>query len=71
MCGSTSGDNGLEAQAEIGGVGRHAPWSMPTVPAYDQELIDISFSGPRRTTLDVPLDTIPVFVRDGAVVPGP
>jgi alpha-glucosidase (family GH31 glycosyl hydrolase) len=44
---------------------------MPTAPAYDQELIDISFSGPRRTTLDVPLDTIPVFVRDGAVVPGP
>jgi alpha-glucosidase (family GH31 glycosyl hydrolase) len=141
---------------EIGGVGRHAPWSMPTAPAYDQELIDIyrryanlrvtlqpyivaaaqqaasglpivrpmpffdrrdrkladlwdqyffgpdllvapvwkvgqrsrsvyfpkgtwrsywdasqTFSGPRRTTLDVPLDTIPVFVRDGAVVPGP
>jgi alpha-glucosidase (family GH31 glycosyl hydrolase) len=30
-----------------------------------------TFSGPRRVTLDVPLDTIPVFVRDGAVVPGP
>jgi hypothetical protein len=133
----------------------HAPWNMPTAPAYDQELIDIyrryanlrvtlqpyivaagaeaasgsrscarcrssiaatgssrplgpvplrprparragvegrqrsrsvyfpsgtwrsywdasqTFSGPRRVTLDVPLDTIPVFVRDGAVVPGP
>jgi alpha-D-xyloside xylohydrolase len=141
---------------EIGGVGNHAPWNMPTAPAYDQELIDIyrryanlrvtlqpyivaaaqdaasglpivrpmpffdrrdrkladlwdqylfgpdllvapvwkvgersrsvyfpsgtwrsywdasqTFSGPRRVTLDVPLDTIPVFVRDGAVVPGP
>jgi alpha-glucosidase (family GH31 glycosyl hydrolase) len=27
--------------------------------------------GPRIVTVDVPLDTIPVFVRDGAVVPGP
>ncbi len=26
---------------EIGGVGVHAPWHMPTSPAYDQELIDI------------------------------
>src|SRR6185503_6998374 len=26
---------------EIGGVGNHAPWHMPTTPAYDQELIDI------------------------------
>jgi alpha-glucosidase (family GH31 glycosyl hydrolase) len=26
---------------EIGGVGKHAPWSMPTTPTYDQELIDI------------------------------
>jgi alpha-D-xyloside xylohydrolase len=141
---------------EIGGVGNHAPWNMPTAPAYDQELIDIyrryanlrvtlqpyiaaaaqdaasglpvvrpmpffdrrdrkladlwdqylfgpdllvapvwkigqrsrsvyfprgawrsywdasqTFSGPRRVSLDVPLDTIPVFVRDGAMVPGP
>src|SRR5262249_18265340 len=26
---------------EIGGVGAHAPWHMPTDPTYDQELIDI------------------------------
>ena len=26
---------------EIGGVGNHAPWNMPTAPTYDQELIDI------------------------------
>ena len=31
----------------------------------------VTFSGPGTRTLDVPLDTIPVFVRDGAVVPGP
>ncbi len=29
------------------------------------------FQGRRRITVDAPLDTIPVFVRDGAVVPGP
>jgi alpha-glucosidase (family GH31 glycosyl hydrolase) len=141
---------------EIGGTGTHAPWSMPTEPTYDQELIDIyrrftalrvtlqpyivaaaaesatglpivrpmpffdrkdrkladlwdqylfgpdlmvapvwkvgqrrrsvylpkgtwrsywdgtqSYRGPRTVTLDVPLGTILVFVRDGAVVPGP
>jgi len=141
---------------EIGGTGTHAPWAMPTAPAYDQELIDIyrrytelrvtlqpyivaaaaeAASGlpivrpmvfldrddrtlgdlweqylfgpdvmvapvwkiaertrpvyfPRGTwrsywdrtevhrgrgtaTIDAPLDTIPVFVRDGATVPGP
>src|SRR5262249_51985765 len=37
---------GLEFSAfsglmEIGGVGAHAPWRMPTEPAYDTELIDI------------------------------
>jgi alpha-glucosidase (family GH31 glycosyl hydrolase) len=26
---------------EIGGVGKHAPWDMPTEPAYDREMIDI------------------------------
>ena len=26
---------------EIGGVGNHAPWNMPTEPAYDEELIAI------------------------------
>jgi alpha-glucosidase (family GH31 glycosyl hydrolase) len=26
---------------EIGGVGNHAPWNMPTDPTYDQELIDV------------------------------
>jgi len=26
---------------EIGGTGNHAPWDMPTEPAYDQELIDV------------------------------
>ena len=26
---------------EIGGVGTHAPWDMPTDPNYDQEMIDI------------------------------
>jgi alpha-D-xyloside xylohydrolase len=26
---------------EIGGVGSHSPWSMPTEPAFDTELIDI------------------------------
>jgi alpha-glucosidase (family GH31 glycosyl hydrolase) len=26
---------------EIGGVGNHAPWNMPTDPTYDQELIGI------------------------------
>ncbi len=141
---------------EIGGVGAHAPWNMPTVPSFDTELIDIYrkytqlrvtlqpyitaaaqqaavgmpivrpmpfadrrdrrlvdlwdqylfgpdllvapvwkvgqrsrdvylprgtwrsywdpsqvFQGRRRLTVDVPLDAIPVFVRDGAVVPGP
>ena len=141
---------------EIGGKGTHAPWAMPTTPAYDQELIDIyvrytqlrhalqpyivaaaadaatglpivrpmpfvdrtdrrlrdlwdeylfgpdllvapvwhvgdrsrkvvfprgkwrsywdaneTWTGPRTVTVDVPLDTIPVYVRDGAVVPGP
>jgi alpha-glucosidase (family GH31 glycosyl hydrolase) len=29
------------------------------------------FKGPRTVTVDVPLDTIPVFVRDGADVPKP
>ena len=29
------------------------------------------FRGRRSVTVDVPLDTIPVFVRDGAEVPGP
>jgi alpha-D-xyloside xylohydrolase len=141
---------------EIGGVGTHAPWDMPTTPAYDTELIDIyrryvqlrhllqpyivaaareaargvplvrpmpfvdrtdrrlenlwdqylfgpdllvapvwkvgqrqrtvylpagtwrsywdpgrAWRGRRTITVDVPLDAIPVFVRDGAVVPGP
>jgi alpha-D-xyloside xylohydrolase len=141
---------------EIGGVGTHAPWDMPTEPPYDQELIDIyrryttlrhtlqpyvvaaardaaaglpivrpmpfadrkdrrlgdlwdqylfgpdllvapvwkvgerqrsvylprgawrsywdrsrQFRGRRTIAVDVPLDTIPVFVRDGAEVPGP
>jgi len=27
--------------------------------------------GPTLLTVDVPLDAIPVFARDGAVVPGP
>jgi alpha-glucosidase (family GH31 glycosyl hydrolase) len=31
----------LSGLMEIGGVGRHAPWDMPTEPAYDQEMIDI------------------------------
>ncbi len=26
---------------EIGGHGTHAPWAMPTTPAYDQEMIDV------------------------------
>jgi alpha-D-xyloside xylohydrolase len=26
---------------EIGGTGTHAPWNMPTTPAYDQEMIDV------------------------------
>jgi alpha-D-xyloside xylohydrolase len=26
---------------EIGGVGTHAPWNMPTSPSYDTEMIDI------------------------------
>ncbi|HEV7730981.1 MAG TPA: TIM-barrel domain-containing protein [Candidatus Binatia bacterium] len=141
---------------EIGGVGAHAPWDMPTEPHFDTELIDIYrkytqlrvtlqpyvtaaaqqaasgmpivrpmpfadrrdrrlvdlwdqylfgpdllvapvwkvgqrsrevylprgtwrsywnpsqvFQGRRRITVDVALDAIPVFVRDGAVVPGP
>lgn len=141
---------------EIGGVGAHAPWDMPTEPRFDTELIDIYrrytrlretlqpyivaaaaeaatgmpivrpmpfvdrrdrrlvdlwdqymfgpdllvapvwkvgqrsrevylprgtwrsywdptqvHPGRRRITVDVPLDAIPVFVRDGAVVPGP
>jgi alpha-glucosidase (family GH31 glycosyl hydrolase) len=141
---------------EIGGTGNHAPWDMPTTPAYDPELIDIYrrytqlratlhpyvvaaaaeaatgmpivrpmpffdrtdrrladrwdqylfgpdlmvapvwqvgvrsrdvyfprgrwrsywdpaavFTGPRTVAFDVPLDTILVFRRDGAVVPGP
>jgi alpha-glucosidase (family GH31 glycosyl hydrolase) len=141
---------------EIGGVGAHAPWAMPTVPAYDPELIEIYrrytvlrhalqpylvaaaaeaatglpivrpmpfvdarkrklralwdqylfgpdllvapvwrvgqrsrsvhlpkgtwrsywnaaevVEGPRTVTVDVPLDHIPVYVRDGAVVPPP
>jgi alpha-D-xyloside xylohydrolase len=141
---------------EIGGVGRHAPWSMPTTPALDTELIDIYrryttlretlqpyivaaaaeaaqgmpivrpmpfedqkdrrlrdrwdqylfgpdllvapvwkvgertrevylprgrwrnyfdpsqvVDGPTTLTVDVPLDAIPVFARDGAVVPAP
>jgi len=141
---------------EIGGVGAHAPWAMPTVPSYDPELIDVYrrytllrhalqpylvaaaaqvgrgmpivrpmpfedrqdrrlrdrwdqylfgpdllvapvwrvgersrevylprgrwrsywdqtqvFEGRRTIVVDAPLDAIPVFVRDGAVVPGP
>jgi alpha-glucosidase (family GH31 glycosyl hydrolase) len=140
---------------EIGGVGAHAPWAMPTTPAYDPELIEIYrrytqlrhtlqpyivaaareaatgmplvrpmvfedrdrrladrwdqylfgpdllvapvwrtgerrrtvhlprgrwrsywdrsrvVRGPRTLTVDVPLDVIPVWVRAGAVVPGP
>jgi alpha-glucosidase (family GH31 glycosyl hydrolase) len=141
---------------EIGGKNTHAPWAMPTVPAYDPEMIDIYrkytqlrhtlqpyvvaaaaeaaagmpvvrpmafvdrkdrrladlwdqylfgpdllvapvwrigqtsrevylpkgvwrsywdpsqvVRGPATLTVATPLDTIPVFVRDGAVVPGP
>jgi alpha-D-xyloside xylohydrolase len=141
---------------EIGGVGAHAPWDMPTAPTVDTELIDIyrryttlretlqpyvvaaaaaaaqglpivrpmpfedrkdrrlrdrwdeylfgpdllvapvwqtgarsrevylpkgrwrnyfepseTFGGRATITVDVPLDAIPVFVREGAVVPGP
>jgi alpha-glucosidase (family GH31 glycosyl hydrolase) len=141
---------------EIGGVGKHAPWSMPTTPALDTEMIDIYVrytrlrqtlqpyivaaaaeaaqgmpivrpmpfedqkdhrlrdrwdqylfgpdllvapvwkvgarsrevylprgrwrnyfdpsqvvDGPALLTVDVPLDAIAVFARDGAVVPGP
>jgi alpha-D-xyloside xylohydrolase len=141
---------------EIGGVGLHAPWHMPTAPTYDTELIDVyrrytqlretlqpyivataaagatgvpvvrpmpfesrkdrrlknlwdqylfgpdllvapvwrvgersrtvyfprgtwrsywdsseTFTGPKTVAFDVPLDRILVFVRDGAVVPGP
>lgn len=141
---------------EIGGVGAHAPWDMPTTPAYDPEMIEIYrryvrlrhrlqpyivaaareaargvplvrpmpfvdrrerkladrwdqylfgpdllvapvwrvgeqrrtvylpagrwrsywdrrrvWTGRRTITVDVPLDTIPVFVRDGAQVPAP
>ncbi len=141
---------------EIGGVGAHAPWAMPTTPAYDTEMIDIYrrytqlrhrlqpyivaaardaavgvplvrpmpfadrrdrrledlwdqymfgpdllvapvwrvgerqrtvylpagtwrsywdpsqvWQGRRTIAVDVPLDAIPVFVRDGALVPGP
>jgi alpha-glucosidase (family GH31 glycosyl hydrolase) len=141
---------------EIGGVGEHAPWRMPTQPTFDQEMIDIYrrytqlrqtlqpyivaaaqeaatgmpivrpmvfedradrllgdlwdqymfgpdllvapvwrvgersrrvyfpagtwrsywdpgtvYAGRRTATVDVPLDSIPVFVRDGATVPGP
>ena len=29
------------------------------------------WTGPRTITVDASLDTIPVFVRDDAVVPGP
>ena len=29
------------------------------------------YQGPRTVTVDAPLDTIPVFRREGAVVPGP
>jgi alpha-glucosidase (family GH31 glycosyl hydrolase) len=141
---------------EIGGKGTHAPWDMPTEPAYDPELIDIYrrytqlrvtlqpylvaaaqqaatglpivrpmpfhdrrdprlgdrwdqylfgpdlmvapvwrvgerrrtvyfprgrwrsywdrtrvWNGPRTVSLEAPLDTILVFERDGAAVPGP
>jgi alpha-glucosidase (family GH31 glycosyl hydrolase) len=141
---------------EIGGHGTHAPWDMPTAPAYDTEMIDIyrrfaalrqtlqpyvvaaaadaatgmpivrpmpfesrkdrrlrnlwdqylfgpdllvapvwrvgersrtvyfprgtwrsywnpaeAVVGPKTVAFDVPLDQILVFVRDGAVVPGP
>jgi alpha-glucosidase (family GH31 glycosyl hydrolase) len=141
---------------EIGGVGTHAPWDMPTSPRYDDEMIEIYrryvrlrhalqpyivtaareaaagvplvrpmpfadrtdrtvenlwdqylfgpdllvapvwqvgqrqrtvylpagtwrsywdrsrvWEGKRTITVDAPLDAIPVFVRDGAVVPGP
>ena len=141
---------------EIGGVGTHAPWDMPTAPAFDPEMIEIYrkytvlrhalqpyivaaaadaavgmpivrpmpfvdpgdrklrelwdqylfgpdllvapvwrigqrtrtvhlpegvwrsywdatqvIEGPRTVTVDVPLDHIPVYVRDGAVVPPP
>jgi alpha-glucosidase (family GH31 glycosyl hydrolase) len=141
---------------EIGGVGTHAPWAMPTTPAYDTEMIDIYrrytrvrhvlqpyivaaaaaaatgmpivrpmpfesskdrrlrdlwdqylfgpdllvapiwrigqrsrtvylpkgvwrsywnpaevVRGPNTITVDVPLDFVPVYVRDGAIVPPP
>jgi alpha-D-xyloside xylohydrolase len=142
---------------EIGGVGAHAPWAMPTDPAVDPEMIEIYrrytrlretlkpyvvaaareagatgmpivrpmpfhdrsdpelrdlwqqymfgpdlmvapvwrsgermqtvyfprgrwrsywdrsrvYEGPSRSELEAPLDSIPVFVRDGAEVPGP
>lgn len=29
------------ALMEIGGIGNHAPWNMPTEPNYDEEMIDI------------------------------
>ncbi|MBM4266063.1 MAG: glycoside hydrolase family 31 protein [Deltaproteobacteria bacterium] len=142
---------------EVGGVGAHAPWDMPTEPRYDEEMIEIyrrysrvrvalagylaeaareagatgmplarplvfldrsdpelrdlwdewmlgpdflvapvwrsgarsrevyfprgswrswwdpseTFTGPARVTVQVPLDRIPVYVREGADVPSP
>ena len=31
----------FSALMDIGGVGNHAPWAMPTDPTYDEEMIDI------------------------------
>jgi alpha-glucosidase (family GH31 glycosyl hydrolase) len=50
---------------EIGGVGNHAPWNMPTQPTYDQELIDIY---KRYTDVRVQLQQyIVAAARDAAV----
>lgn len=52
---------------EIGGVGAHAPWDMPTEPAYDAELIEIYR---RYTTLRVRLQPYLVAAAREAAASG-
>ncbi len=49
---------------EIGGVGTHAPWDMPTEPRFDQEMIDIYR---RYTTLR---DALVPYIYEHALAAG-
>jgi alpha-D-xyloside xylohydrolase len=58
---------------EIGGQGTHAPWDMPTEPAYDEELIDIyrRYTTLRETLLPYILAAARRAAEDGSPIVRP